>query len=376
MTNPLLQLEAMGQSVWLDNLNRQIIKDGELERLIDEDGLKGLTSNPSIFEKAIAEGEAYDGRIRALLAICDAEPPELYERLAVADIQAAADLFRPLYNRLKGRDGYVSLEVAPNLAFDADGTVAEARRPWKTVARPNLMIKAPGTAAGAEAIRRLIGEGVNVTLLFGVDAYLAVAEAHLAGLERLKASGGDVSRVHGVASVFVSRIDSQIDRAIDQRLKIAPAEEAKALRTLRGKVAIANAKLAYQHFLDLTGRPRWRALAAAGASPQRLLWASTGVKDKAYSDVLYVESLIGPDTVNTLPPDTLAAFRDHGRVEASLTADVERARTILAQAEALGLDLEGVTRDLVDDGVAKVAKAYDALIAGVAAKRDHVLAEP
>jgi len=378
MTNPLLQLEAKGQSVWLDHLNRQIIEDGELKRLIDEDGLKGLTSNPSIFEKAIAEGEAYDGRIRALLAICDAEPPELYERLAVADIQAAADLFRPVYDRLGGQDGYVSLEVSPYLAMDTAATIEEARRLWHAVDRPNLMIKVPGTPAGVEAIRRLIGEGVNVnvTLLFGVDAYLAVAEAHLAGLERLKASGGDVSRVHGVASVFVSRIDSQIDKAIDQRLKIAPAEEAKALRALRGEVAIANAKLAYQHFLDLTGRPRWQALAAAGASPQRLLWASTGVKDKAYSDVLYVESLIGPDTVNTLPPDTLAAFRDHGRVEASLTADVEGARTILAVAEALGLDLEGVTRDLVDDGVAKFAKAYDALIAGVAAKRDHVLAEP
>jgi transaldolase len=371
MTNPLLDLAAAGQSVWLDYLHRKILENGDLDRMIAEDGLKGLTSNPSIFEKAIGEGDDYDARLRAALGGGDFQGIDLYERLAIADIQDAADHFRPTYDRLGGLDGYVSLEVSPYLAMDTEATIAEARRLWQAVDRPNLMIKVPGTEPGVLAIRQLIGEGinVNVTLLFGLDAYLAVAEAHLAGLEAFKAAGGDVAKVHGVASFFVSRIDSQIDKAIDTRLPAAPPEEAGRLRALRGKVAIANAKIAYQRYREMIATPRWQALAAAGAAPQRLLWASTGVKDPAYSDVLYIETLIGPDTVNTMPPKTMDAFRDHGRVAPTLTADLDAARTVLAETQALGLDLDGVTHRLVEDGVRQFAQAFDTLLAAVSAKR-------
>jgi transaldolase/glucose-6-phosphate isomerase len=376
MTNPLRDLEGAGQAAWLDYVHRKILEDGELQRLIDDDAVKGLTSNPSIFEKAIGEGDAYDDKIRAL-----AKPGEsaeaLYERIAIADIQAAADIFRHTYDRLYGRDGYVSLEVSPELANDTEGTIANARRLWTAVGRPNLMIKVPGTAAGAPAIRQLIGEGinVNVTLLFGVGAYLDVAEAFMAGLETFKAHGGDISRVHSVASFFVSRIDTKIDQAIDARLKAgASGPEAERLTRLRGRIAIANAKRAYQRYLELVGGPRWKPLADAGAAPQRLLWASTGVKDPAYPDTLYVASLIGPDTVDTMPPKTMDAFRDHGQVAASLTADVALAEHDLAEAQALGLDLDAVTQDLVVDGVKQFSDAFDALLKAVAEKRERILA--
>lgn len=369
MTNPLRDLEAAGQAVWLDYLHQDILKDGSLQRLIDEDGLKGLTSNPAIFEKAIGDGDSYDARVRKLASGGSAEA--LYEKLAIADIQGAADIFRPTWDRLGGRDGFVSLEVSPRLAMDTEATVAEARRLWRAVSRPNLMIKVPGTREGAPAIRQLIGEGinVNVTLLFGLGAYLAVAEAHIAGLEALKAAGKDVSAVHGVASFFVSRIDSKIDKAIDQRLASPSTQEADALRALRGKVAIANAKIAYQHYLKLIDSPRWRALAAAGASPQRLLWASTGVKDPSYPDTLYADALIGRDTVDTLPPKTLDAFRDHGKVSESLTDDVAGAEKVLSETERLGLDLGKVTDELVVEGVKLFEDAFDALLKAVAEKQ-------
>ena len=375
MTNPLTKLGGAGQAVWLDFLNRKILDDGELARLIAEDGLTGMTSNPAIFEKAIGEGCDYDDRLRRLIERSDGEIIDLYEQLAIADIQAATDIFRPTWDRLHGLDGYVSLEVSPYLAMDTHGTVAEARRLWAAVDRPNVMIKVPGTKAGVPAIRTLIGEGinVNVTLLFGIDAYLAVAEAHMAGLETFKASGGDVGKVHGVASFFVSRIDGMIDKAIDERLKTAAGADAEALTALRGKVAIANAKVAYQRYLEMIATPRWQALAGAGAAPQRLLWASTGTKDPAYSDVLYIDTLIGADTVNTMPPKTMDAFRDHGRVSPSLTDDVEGARRTLADTERLGLDLAGVTDALVDDGVGKFAEAFDQLLGAVAAKRAAIL---
>jgi transaldolase / glucose-6-phosphate isomerase len=371
MTNHLRELEAAGQAVWLDYLHRQILEDGELARLIEQDGVGGLTSNPSIFEKAIGDGDAYDARVRAELKRGDRSPMALYERIAIADIQAAADIFRPTFDRLGGKDGYVSLEVSPRLANDTDGTIAEARRLWGAVGRPNLMIKVPGTAAGVPAIRQLVGEGinVNVTLLFGVSAYLDVADAHIAGLEAFKASGGDISLVHGVASFFVSRIDTKIDGAIDARLGANPPTDAAVrLRRLRGRIAIANAKRAYQRYLELIDGPRWKPLAAAGASPQRLLWASTGVKDPAYPDTLYIDSLIGPDTVNTMPPKTMDAFRDHGRVGQTLTEDVALAEHDLAEAEGLGLDLDGVTRTLVAEGVDQFAKAFDALLGAVESK--------
>ncbi len=375
MTNALTQLGEAGQAVWLDYLHREILDDGELARLIDEDGLKGLTSNPSIFEAAIGGGEAYDDSLRAILARGDGEVIDLYEQLAIADIQRAADIFRPLYDRLNRADGYVSLEVSPYLAMDTDATVAEARRLWKAVDRPNLMIKVPGTGPGVPAIRTLVGEGinVNVTLLFSVEAYLAVAEAHLAGLQAFKARGGDLSTVHGVASFFVSRIDTVIDRKIDERAPGAAPTNADALRAIRGKVAIANAKVAYARYLELMNRPRWKTLAEAGAMPQRLLWASTGAKDPTYSDVVYVETLIGPDTVNTMPPKTLEAFRNHGRVTLSLAADLHGARAVLADADRLGLDLGAVTEALVIDGVTKFAQAFDALLGAVARKRAAIL---
>jgi transaldolase/glucose-6-phosphate isomerase len=370
MTNPLRDLEAAGQAVWLDYLHRKILEDGELQRLIDQDGIKGLTSNPSIFEKAIGHGDDYDARIKKLMQPGDSVEA-LYERIAIADIQDAADIFRPTYDRLNGRDGYVSLEVSPALAMDTQGTIDDARRLWKAVGRPNLMIKVPGTQPGVAAIRQLISEAinVNVTLLFGVDAYLDVAEAHVAGLEALKAAGGNVSRVHGVASFFVSRIDTKIDAAIDARLKAgAHGQEAERLSRVRGKIAIANAKRAYQRYLERLDEPRWKPLAEAGASPQRLLWASTGVKDPAYPDTLYADSLIGKDTVDTLPPATIDAVRDHGHVSPSLTEGVAEAEYALAEAQGLGLDLDGVTDALVVDGVRQFSEAFDKLLAAVASK--------
>ena len=293
MTNPLKQLAEAGQSIWLDYMHRKLMESGELKRLIEEDAVSGMTSNPSIFEKAIGEGDDYDDRIKAALGKGDLSAMDLYEQVAIKDIQDAADQLKPVWDRTKGADGYVSLEVSPYLAMDTDGTIHEAERLWKAVDRKNLMIKVPGTAAGAPAIAALIGQGinVNVTLLFGLDAYLAVAEAHLAGLEHFKAHGGDVSKVHGVASFFVSRIDTQIDKKIDERVKAGDAQ-ADSLKALRGKVAIANAKIAYQRYREMIDGPRWKALAAAGASPQRLLWASTGTKDPAFSDVLYVDTLL------------------------------------------------------------------------------------
>ncbi|HEY2358740.1 MAG TPA: transaldolase [Phenylobacterium sp.] len=372
--NPARTLVAAGQAIWLDYLHQDILKTGELKRLISDDGVTGLTSNPSIFEKAIGGGEAYDDRIAELAAKGTPKTTELYEAIAIADIQGACDQFRPTWDRLGGKDGYASLEVAPALANDTQGTIEEARRLWKAVNRPNLMIKVPGTQAGTPAIRQLISEGinVNVTLLFGLQAYLDVAEAHVAGLESLKVAGGDIGRTHGVASFFVSRIDTAIDKAIDAKSASADAATASRLKALRGKVAIANAKIAYQRYLELIATPRWKALAAAGASPQRLLWASTGTKDPTYSDVLYVEGLIGPDTINTMPPKTLEAFRDHGHVAPTLTADPSGAAAILAEAGALGLDLNGVTDTLVKDGVQLFAKAFDELLAAVDDKRKRL----
>lgn len=358
--NPLKVLTAAGQAIWLDYLHQDILNSGELKRLIADEGVTGLTSNPSIFEKALGDGEAYDARIAKLAAAGKTETKALYEAIAIGDIQGACDQFRPTWDALNGRDGYASLEVSPELAHDTAGTVAEARRLWAAVDRPNLMIKVPGTKAGTPAIRQLIGAGinVNVTLLFGLQAYLDVARAHMAGLEDFRATGGEVSGVHGVASVFVSRIDTAIDKKIDEKLKTADPATAQRLKAVRGQVAIANARIAYHRYLGLVASPRWKALAAAGAAPQRLLWASTGTKDPAYSDVLYVESLIGPDTINTMPPKTLGAFRDHGHVAPTPASGEAAAVAVLREADALGLDLDGVTDALVADGVALFAKAF------------------
>ncbi|WP_228242752.1 transaldolase [Porphyrobacter sp. GA68] len=367
--NPLQQLNALGQGVWLDFVDRRYLTEGGLKTLVAQDGVTGVTSNPAIFEKAMGRSDNYDGDMRALLAARDVSPLELYETLAVEDIQRAADELREVYDRLEGRDGYVSLEVSPYLADDTQGTIAEARRLWAAVDRPNLMIKVPGTPAGAPAIRQLITEGinVNVTLLFSVAAYETVADAYVAGLEARAAEGKPVDQVASVASFFLSRIDSVMDARIDA----LPGTQAA---DLKGKIAIANAKRAYARYQRLIASDRWQALARRGAMPQRLLWASTGTKNPDYSDVLYVEELAGPDTVNTMPPATLEAFRDHGVIRPALTEGIDAAEAVLDRADALGLDLEGATEELARDGVAQFVSAFDDLLGAVGRKRTALLA--
>ena len=376
MDNPLLQLAAAGQSVWLDYIHRKILENAELRRLIDQDGVTGVTSNPSIFEQSIGHGTDYDDRLQGLLGLGVEAAAELYERLAIFDVRAAADQLRPVYDRLLRRDGYVSLEVSPHLAMDTQATVAEARRLWQAVDRPNLMIKVPGTGPGAIAVRQLISEGINinVTLLFDISAYLVVAEAHVEGLEALMAGGGDLSKVHSVASFFISRIDAAVDKLIDARLAAGAGADAAGLAKLRGKVAIANAKIAYRRYREDLDCPRWEKLAAAGASPQRLLWASTGVKDPAYPDVYYVEALIGPDTVNTMPAKTMDAFRDHGRIGTTLRELPYEAYEVEVLTETLGVTLKEITDRLLIDGLRRFAQSYDDLLAALSVKRDRLRA--
>jgi transaldolase/glucose-6-phosphate isomerase len=364
--NPLQALQDYGQSVWLDYIRRSLIKSGELQRLIAEDGLLGVTSNPTIFEKAIAGSTDYREYLDSIPPGQD--PKSVYEGLAVRDIQDAADLLRPAYLRTKKRDGYVSLEVSPYLAHDTQGTIEEARRLWKTVGRENLMIKVPGTDEGIPAIEQLISEGinVNVTLLFSLDAYRRVADAYIAGIEKLVARGGDPAGVASVASFFVSRIDAAIDNIIAGRLEAAADDRERALlHGLAGKVAIANAKLAYQAYREIFSGERWKGLAARGAQTQRLLWASTSTKNPNYRDVLYVEELIGPDTVDTIPPATFDAFRDHGRPRESLTEDVEGARTTMESLRAARISMKEVTDKLLADGIRSFSEAFDKLLAAV-----------
>jgi len=368
VANPVAALRQYGQSVWLDFIRRSLIAGGELKRLVDEDGLGGVTSNPAIFEKAIDGSDDYAAAIQE---ISDQQPglgaKAVYERLAIKDIQDAADVLRPVYDKTGSHDGYVSLEVSPDLANDTNGTLAEARELWKTVARPNVMIKVPATPAGLPAIRTLIREGinVNVTLLFAREAYEAVAHAFLEGLEARSAAGQPLAHVASVASFFVSRIDTVVDGQVEAKLKTATGAEKVRLERLLGKVAIANAKLAYQSYKRIFAGSRWEALQAKGAQRQRVLWASTGSKNPHYSDVLYVEELIGPDTVNTVPPATLAAFRDHGRPRASLEEDVADAMQTLDDLEKSGISLRKVTDDLLTDGVIKFVEPFTKLLAAV-----------
>jgi transaldolase/glucose-6-phosphate isomerase len=374
--NPVKALENHGQAVWLDFLARGFVAKGDLKKLIDSDGVKGVTSNPSIFEKAIGSSDEYDAPIGKTLKAGDRPVADLFEQLAIEDIQHAADVLRPVYDELDGKDGFVSLEVSPYLAMDTKGTIAEAERLWKDVKRKNLMVKVPATAEGLPAIKHLIGEGIsiNITLLFSQQVYLQVAEAYLAGLEKYVGKGGDPSHVASVASFFVSRIDSMVDKELDQAIaKANDPTEKERLAALKGKVAIANAKLAYQDYKRLFSGRRWEKLAAKGAKPQRLLWASTGTKNKDYSDVLYVEELIGPDTVNTVPPATLDAFRDHGTPRDSLEENIEDAKHILAELERSGVSLDAITAALVKDGVKQFADAADKLYGAVAHKRAAVL---
>ena len=369
--NPLLQLQQFGQSVWLDFIRRNLITGGELKRLIDQDGLRGMTSNPSIFEKAITGSTDYSDYL-AQLQSQNLKAAEIFERIAIRDIQDAADLLRPVYDSTRRRDGYVSLEVSPNLARDTQGSIAEARRLWKEVNRENVMIKIPGTPEGVPAIRQLISEGinVNVTLLFSQEAHVQVAQAHIEGLEALAASGGDVSKMAGVASFFVSRIDSLVDSMISARLKNASSpQESKRLTGLLGKVAIANAKQAYRTYNDLFSSPRWKALAAKGAQTQRVLWASTSTKNPSYSDVLYVESLIGPDTINTLPPATIDAFRDHGHVARTLDLDLPAADRTMNDLAAAGISIQEVTEKLLEEAIRLFSDSFKKVIAAVEQKK-------
>ncbi len=368
---PLLKLQDYGQSVWLDYLRRSLVTSGELAQKIEQDGLRGLTSNPAIFKEAIVGSADYDEAIRTLSGQ-GLTAEAIYETMAVEDLQGAADAFRPLYDRLDGADGFVSLEVAPSLARDTAGTLAEAKHLWKTVDRPNLMIKVPGTPEGLPAVQELIGQGinVNVTLLFSREAYKACAEAYIAGLEAYHAKGGDLSRVASVASFFLSRIDISIDAKLEALMaKTTDSAELEKLKGLMGSVAIANAKLAYQDYKALFTSERFKVLAQAGAHPQRLLWASTGTKNPHYRDVRYVEELVGPNTVNTMPVATLNACADHCELRSSLEENLEQAQKVLVDLESVGISLDQVTLDLLVEGLAKFTGPFDELIESIRNKR-------
>jgi transaldolase len=367
MTTRLHALRDAGTSPWLDYIDRTMLANGELDRRIRDDALMGMTSNPTIFEKALADGTAYDEELLALPA--DLTPRGCFERLATTDVQRACDAFAGVYAATHALDGYVSLEVGPDLAHDAEATVAEAHALWAAVNRPNLMIKVPGTAEGATATRRLIADGinVNVTLLFSVSAHDRVIEAYLAGLEDRAAAGQPLDRVASVASFFVSRVDS----AVDGQLAALGTPEALAMQ---GRTAIANAKVAYAHFARAFSGPRWEALAGRGARVQRPLWASTSTKNPAYRDVLYVEALIGPHTVNTLPPATLEAFREHGETARTVDDDLAGAEAHLTALAAAGIHLAAVTDRLLAEGLASFSASFDSLLAGLAAKRARLLA--
>jgi transaldolase len=364
--NPLRQLSTFGQSIWLDYIRRDLITGGELRKLIDNDGLCGMTSNPAIFEKAIVESHDYDDEIRSL-ALGGKDAPAIYDAISIHDVQMAADEFRTVYDATGGKDGYVSLEVNPHLAHDTDGTIGEARRLWAALNRPNVFIKVPGTAEGLPAIRQLITEGIsiNVTLLFGLPRYRKVAESFIAGIEARLAQGNSVQSVASVASFFLSRIDTLVDPQLE-KIIAAGGDKADLAWQVLGQTAIASAKKAYQIFKELFGSPRFKSLAARGAQHQRLLWASTGTKNPGYSDVKYVEELIGPYTVNTVPVETLDAYRDHGEPEARLEREVGSAEATMERLSDAGIDIDDVTRQLEDEGVEKFNKPYDKLLAVLA----------
>jgi transaldolase/glucose-6-phosphate isomerase len=367
--NPLRELLKFGQALWLDYIRRDLFTGGKLRQMIADDGLRGMTSNPAIFEKAIADSSLYDDMLKELASRKDLDATGVYEQIAIRDIRDAADTLRSVYEQSNFRDGYVSLEVSPYLARKTQETIDEARRLWKTVQRDNVMIKVPGTAEGLPAIRQLIGEGINIniTLLFAQDVYEKVAEAYVAGLEDLAARGGNLKKMASVASFFISRIDTLIDSMLEDRLKKTsdPSQQA-LLKSLLGKVAIANGKLTYQSYQRIFSGPRWQIFAAKGAQTQRVLWASTSTKNPNYRDVIYVEELIGPDTVNTMPPATIDAFRDHGQLRNSLTEDVPAAAKTMAELDRAGISMKEVTDKLTKDGVRLFADAFDKLLAAVA----------
>ena len=369
MRNPsrLHQLSALGQSVWLDFLSRDLLESGKLERMIEEDAVVGVTSNPTIFQKAISQGDAYDEQMQASLGDLS-DPTEIFLHLAARDVVAACDLLRRVWDEGRGQDGYVSMEVDPGLAYDRGGTIAQAKRFHDWIDRPNLHVKIPATEPGLGAIEEMIaiGRNINVTLVFSLERYRQVVEAYIRGLERLVEAGEDPTRVASVASFFVSRVDTEADR----RLEEIGTDEALALR---GKLAIANAKLAYEHYLEAFSGERWQRLAERGATRQRCLWASTSTKNPEYRDVLYVEELIGPQTVDTMPEETIRAFQDHGRVEETLTQGIDEARQVLADLERVGVDYDDVVETLEREGVQKFSDSFDELIDGIRAKRDELV---
>lgn len=368
-TNPLLNITELGQSIWLDYTRRDLIESGELRDMIVDDGLRGMTSNPSIFEKAIVGTRIYEEDIQSL-ALEGRSPNDIYETLSQRDIRRAADEFRTIYDKQKGGDGFVSLEVNPHLAHDTGGTIEEARRLWRSLDRPNVFIKVPATEEGLPAIQQLISEGINinVTLLFGLPRYRQVAEAFIAGLETRAARGKSIKTVSSVASFFLSRIDSVVDPVLEARIE-SGGQEADVARKARGQVAISSAKLAYQIYQELFGGERFEKLVAQGACGQRLLWASTSAKNPDYSDLKYIEPLIGPDTINTVTTETLDAYRDHGNPAVRLEQDLTQATWVMDQLPALGIDIDRVTRQLEDEGVEKFNRAFDQLMSALAEKK-------
>jgi transaldolase len=371
MTNPLLQLQALGQSVWLDDIDRGQLRSGLFERLIDEDGLSGATGNPTIFEHSITHDSTYDEQMRLLVAQ-GKSAQEIYEKLAITDVQTVSDLLRPLYDRTNGQDGFVSIEVSPYLAHETQATLAEVRRFWQTIDRPNLMVKIPSTRAGVPAIRQALSEGVNIniTLIFSIQNYRQVVEAYLDALEERLARGENISHTASVASFFVSRVDVLVDKLLEDKLKAtSDSTEQQKLQALQGKIAISNARLVYQEFKRLFEGPRFERLRQQGARVQRPLWASTSTKNPAYRDVLYAEELIGPNTVDTMTLQTIESFHDHGRVRLSLEENIPQAKVELSTLAEVGLSYDQITQQLQDEGVQKFADSFDKLFTCIESKR-------
>jgi transaldolase len=374
MTNPLLQLKTQGQSVWYDTIDRGQLVSGLFKRLLDEDGIVGVTSNPTIFQKSISHGDAYDEQMTQLIQQRKSTN-EIYEALVIKDITTVADMLRPIYDRTNRQDGFVSLEVSPDLAHDTEESLSEARRFWKMVDRPNLMIKIPATPEGIPAVQQALTEGINIniTLIFSLDSYREVADAYISALEDRNAEGKDISHIASVASFFVSRVDTLVDQLLEDKIKTtSDSAEQQKLKSLEGKAAIANARLVYQEFTRIFHTPRFETLKHSGAHVQRPLWASTSTKNPAYRDVLYAEELIGPDTVDTMPLETIENFRDHGRVSRTVENDIQQAKDVFAALEKVGIHYDQVTKQLQDEGVQKFADSFHALFQGIESKKQVI----
>jgi transaldolase len=375
MTNPLLQLKEYGQSVWYDNIDRAQLISGEFKKLLDEDGVVGVTANPTIFQKSISHGDAYDEQITQLIKE-GKSTNEIYEALIITDVQTVADILRPIYDRTNRQDGFVSLEVSPDLAHNTEGTISEVRRFWKLVDRPNLLVKIPATPEGLPAIQQALTEGINIniTLIFAIDFYRKVTDAYLSALEERNAEGKDISHIASVASFFVSRVDTLVDQLLEDKIKAtSDSAEQQKLKSIEGKAAIANARLVYQDFKRIFNTPRFETLKHSGAHVQRPLWASTSTKNPAYRDVLYAEELIGPNTVDTMPLETIEKFRDHGRVRLSIEDNIPQAKAELAALEEVGIHYDQVTQQLLDEGVQKFADSFHELFKGIEGKKQTIL---